>query len=267
MKLNKIFIALIFSLLLVSICLAVGDDWFVEKSRHFIINYQEGIDSDFLYKTINHAEEYYEDITNRLGFKRYDFWLWDKRAKIFIYKDRDAYLKVTGMPSWSGGRAIYEQKIIETFPWSKAFFTKLLAHELGHIIFREAVGQAVKIPLWFEEGVANYQENPDAKMVQQRILIDALSKQSLISLEKLSLVDVRLVQDQKTADLFYAQGESVVRYLIEQYGQYNFVKLCRLLRDYKDFKIALPKAYPRFRSLDDLEKDWKEYMENNFLKR
>ncbi|MEW6171363.1 MAG: hypothetical protein AB1472_07405, partial [Candidatus Omnitrophota bacterium] len=80
MKILKIF--LIFSLIILSNSNpAISQDedsqdkWLIERSRHFIVYYQEGIDLDFLDKTISYAEDFYNEITDRLGFRRYDYWL------------------------------------------------------------------------------------------------------------------------------------------------------------------------------------------------
>lgn len=265
MKTIKCLIIINFLVLIFSGYLAAEQKWLEERSRHFIVYYQEGIDADFLDETVYYAEKYYDDITENLGFRRYDFWLWEKRAKIYIYKDKETYTKSTGMPDWSGGRAIYEQKIIESFPWARGFFSQLLAHELGHIIFREFVGPQAKVPMWFEEGVASSQETARFRLNREKTLAHALKNQSLISLENLTKIDPRRIQDEYTATLFYAQAESLVRFLIEKFGKYEFVKLCRLIRDYKDFFIALPKAYPRYEHLKDLDKDWSEYIQETLI--
>jgi hypothetical protein len=240
------------------------EGWLTERSRHFIIYYQEGVDSSFLNKTVDYAEKFYEEITDTLGFRRYDYWLWENRAKIYIYKDKDSYVKATNMPSWSGGRAIYSTKTIESFPWAQGFFTHLLAHELGHIIFREFIGQDVNIPLWFDEGVASYQEEVNFRSTRGKALIDALKNSSLISLDKLTNMDIRTIPDQATANLFYAESESLIRYLIEKYGQYNFVRFCRLIRDEKDFDRAFKEAYPRYNELKYLEEDWRYFLRTEF---
>ncbi len=240
------------------------EDWLIERSRHFIIYYQEDVDQDFLDKTIYNAEDFYNEITDRLGFRRYDYWLWENRAKIYLYKDQNAYVLATGMPTWSGGRAIYEEKIIETFPWVRGFFTHLLPHELGHIIFREFVGIDANVPLWFEEGVASNQEDYVTRRKRQDILKEAVKNSSLIPLEELSRIDVRTVSQEDTVNLFYAQSESVVNFLIEQFGQYEFVRLCRNIRDYKDFNIAFEKTFTRYKSLKSLDDDWQYYLRVKF---
>ena len=264
MKLIKL--GIVFCLITIFAPLGAGnqEDWLATKSRHFIVYYQEGVDDDFLDETIYYAEKYYNDITYDLGFRRYDYWLWEKRGKIYLYKDQASYVKATNMPPWSGGRAIYQPKIIETFPWAKGFFTHLLPHELGHIIFREFIGTQAQVPLWFEEGVASSQEALVQRKRRQAILIEALDDSSLISLEQLSAIDVRTQEDQNLVNLFYAQGESVVRFLIERYGSYGFLSLCRGIRDKKDFMSALHLAFPRYNNFKELNDDWVYYLKTTF---
>ncbi|MEW6009441.1 MAG: hypothetical protein AB1629_07395, partial [Candidatus Omnitrophota bacterium] len=177
---------------------------------------------------------------------------------------QSTYVKKTQMPTWSGGRAIYEQKVIETFPWVRGFFTHLLPHELGHIIFREFVGIDAKVPLWFEEGVASNQEDYGFRKKRQDILKEAIKNSALVPLETLSLVDVRTSSNEDTVNLFYAQAESVINFLIDQFGQYEFVRLCRNIRDYKDFNIAFKETFSRYDSLKDLDEDWQYYLRSKF---
>jgi hypothetical protein len=260
MKLSKILLFLTLFSFILPITVSSQEEWLVTKSRHFIVSYQEGVDENFLDDTIYYAEKFYNEITDKLGFRRYDYWLWEKRAKIFLYKDQASYVKITGMPAWSGGRAMYETKTIETFPWARGFFSHLLPHELGHIIFREFVGMDVKVPLWFEEGVASSQESLAYQRQRQKILADALQSSSLISLEQLSVMDVRTLTDQNEVNLFYAQAASVISFLIDKFGSYNFVCLCRYIRDDKDFTKALSHAFPRYRTLKELDDDWRYYL-------
>ncbi|MBU2541005.1 MAG: hypothetical protein KJ593_03790 [Candidatus Omnitrophica bacterium] len=265
MRLIKISIILnLAALLLVSSLGRCEEEWSVTRSRHFILYYHEDINKGFLSKAVSSAERYYDEITDRLGFKRYEYWLWDNRAKLYIYKDRESYIKATGMPSWSGGRAIYKDKIIESFPWSKGFFEYLLPHELGHIIFREFIGFDIVVPLWFEEGVACSQEDKRYQSKRRSQLYKALKASSLIPVTELNTIDVRQVTDEVRANLFYAQAESLVNFLLEKYGRYDFVRLCRLIRDYKDFEVALSKIFYRYKTLEDLDKDWRYYLNIKF---
>lgn len=236
------------------------DGWHIEKSTHFIVYYKD-VNERFVRDTIDKAEEYYKSIADNLGFTRYDFWLWEKRAKIYIYNDALDYQAKTGRPSWSGGTAYAAEKIIETYPLRDGFFQLILPHELGHIIFREFVGFQGNAPLWLDEGVAMYQEKVKRANIKGRLL-NAIEQNKLIPLTKLSEINVAFVNDQEVIELYYIEALSVVTFLMEQFGKGNFVELCNALKERKPFDEALNDAYRVFKNLEDLNKTWIRYIKD-----
>ena len=232
--------------------------WNSEKSTHFIVYYKEA-DGKFVHQVIDKAERYYQSIAENLGFTRYNFWLWDKRAKLYIYNDAEDYQKYTGKPSWSGGVAYYHEKVIETFPWAQGFFQSLLPHELGHIIFREFVGELSNAPVWLDEGVAMSQEKEKRFNLKAKLL-SALEQKKLLPLNKLSELNIAFVNDKEIVELYYAEALSVVDYLISKFGKDNFVELCHALKERKTFDQAINDAYRVFKDLEDLNKAWLRYI-------
>ena len=232
--------------------------WNVKKSTHFIVYYKNAEDK-FVRNTIDKAEDYYKSIAEDLGFTRYDFWLWDKRAKIYIYDDAEDYQKYTGKPSWSGGITYYSEKVIETYPWARGFFDSLLPHELGHIIFREFVSSQANIPAWFDEGVAMYHEKAKRQDVKKKLL-RAMEEGRIIQLGELSVINVMFISDPRIVELYYLEALSVVDYLINQFSRGDFVELCHALKERKTFDQAINDAYRVFDGLDDLNKAWLRYI-------
>jgi hypothetical protein len=94
----------------VSVCCR-AENWKEVSGEHFIIYY---FNNDSFAKEISYkAEDYYKRIASDLGYPRYsEFWLWDKRVKIYIYPDHASFLKATGQPEWSHGTADYKNKSI-----------------------------------------------------------------------------------------------------------------------------------------------------------
>ena len=133
------------------------EDWKESKSNHFVVYYKQAPE-DFVKTVMESAEEYYEQISRNLGVRRYQSWTWDQRASIYIFDNVDDYVETGSELKWSHGMASIRQKTIRTFPAAHGFFDSTLPHELTHIIFRELIGYEARIPLWFEEGVAMYQE-------------------------------------------------------------------------------------------------------------
>jgi len=254
-----VLIVAIFSLCL-SFALANNDGWSVEKSAHFIVYYKNA-PRDFIEKIIEKSEYYYNKIADDLGFRRFDFWLWDNRAKIYIHDDAKAYQAATNQPSWSVGCAIMKEKVIHTFPYAKGFFDTTLPHEMGHIIFREFVGfdnQAV--PVWLDEGVASYQENLVYSMAH-KLVAEAIATNKFINLESLSKINPQLIKDDVSALLFYAEAVSIVDYLVKEFGKDNFILFRQNLRDKTDLERAISYVYP-FRNIQEMDQAWQKYLKN-----
>lgn len=235
-------------------------DFQEKKSMHFIVYYKKGVDIDFIDDIIESSESYYDEIANNLGYHRYNFWLWDDRAKIYIFKDKESYQQETKQPEWSGGCASYRQKKLWTYPHAAGFFDSILPHELGHIIFREFVEFGDNVPLWFEEGVASYQEKSKRYAAKSQVK-EFISKQKLFTMEELSSIkNPKDIATTEVADVFYAQSVSIVYFLVNKFDNYKFAVFCRNLREGMDFDKTLDKAYFSIKDSDDLYKQWLRYI-------
>ncbi|MFH1201347.1 MAG: peptidase MA family metallohydrolase [Candidatus Omnitrophota bacterium] len=237
----------------------LDDNWRITKGNHFIISFRQEVPEKFVLKTLEYAEKYYQEITENLGFSRENFWLEDNRARIYIYKDSQEYLKATGMPDWSAGTAIGRHKIIETYASSINFFDNLLPHELAHIIFREFINQEQNVPLWLDEGVAQYMEKT-GRSHSKKIIKDALNDNTFFELTDLAKIDIRTEKDDARVHLFYAESLSVVDFLIKELAPYRFCNFSKALRRGASIDDALKAAYQdaSINNLDDLGKVWKK---------
>ena len=235
------------------------DKWNQYKSAHFLI-YYKSIPIDFIKTVEEAAEEHYQQIAKGLGFHRDESWVSDNRAKIYIYQDADDYVADAKQYQWSHGAAFAAEKTIRTFPSAHGFFDSTLPHEMGHIIFREFIGIHTEVPLWFEEGVAMYQEKAK-RFGANTVVKKAVENGEFIALKQLT--DMRLYNNSPAneLDLFYAESASVVYYMISELGEFNFVRFCRALKEGKSFSDALQNIYVRFRNLDDLNRAWLNYLE------
>ncbi|MGD0336482.1 MAG: peptidase MA family metallohydrolase [Candidatus Omnitrophota bacterium] len=254
---RKITLFLLLSSFMCGICFG-AEDWNTVKSTHFIVYYKKSPE-DFVSKVSQEAEEFYDKITSDLGFNRFDFWLWDNRAKIYIYDDAAQFQAVTGKPAWVGGFVVPATKTIQTFSYAKNLFDYILAHEMGHIIFREFVGFSnYTIPLWLEEGVASYQEKAKYSGLYPLLALWR-SDSSFMDMEKLSQFSTLSTLDAKTAQVFYVEAFSVVDFLMKEFGRDKFVLFCQNLRDKNDFQRALVSTYS-FSNIGELDSAWQKYL-------
>jgi len=232
--------------------------WKEHRGRHFIIYYKDA-PQGFVKSVEKAAESYYREITENLGFTRYKGWTWDDRAEIYIYRDQEDYQMNSRAASWSHGAASIRERVIVTFPSAHGFFDSTLPHELGHIIFREFIGVRSPIPAWLDEGVAMYQEKAKRWGANKRVL-QAIEDETFIPLDELSSMPLSSSTDSETVDLFYAEAASVVYYMITELGQFKFVSFCKKLQDGQGLERALEAAYIRFKSVDDLNRAWINYL-------
>jgi len=236
-----------------------AEEWQEIKSEHFIVFFQE--DQDFAKDVSRQSEIYYKRIASELGYQRYSgFWTWDHRVKIIIYPDRKAFLKATGQPSWSEGVAKYVEKEIASYAWSDGFLKMLLPHEMAHLIFRDYVGFKGEVPLWLDEGVAQWMEPHKREMI--KTVIGRLAETGkLLSLNQMMTLDVRKSNDPDFVQIYYVQAVSLVGFLITKYSASRFTNFCRQLRDGKTIEDSLRFAYPiSIRSIEELEEKWKKYI-------
>lgn len=234
--------------------------WQELRGVHFLVYYKNAED-DFANNLLERAEDYYDSITQKLNFRRYNFWLNEERVKIYIYDDAQSYQADAKQPEWVGGCVDLENKIIRTFFAAGGFINKVLPHELGHIIFRELIGfDNFVAPLWLEEGVASYLEPPGNRMYAHRIIKKAIADDEFIRLKNLNNFNLRQTSDRNKIELFYAEALDAVSYLIREYGQDNFTLFCENLRDQKDLDRAIAAVYP-YKNIEDLSQKWQEYLE------
>ncbi len=275
---KKVFFIILF--LSASVSLLAKDDFCELKGTHFIVYYDQKHLS-FAKEVLLHAEKYYVDIAKDLGYERYsEFWLWDRRVKIYIYPDHESYLKASNMPSWSHGMADYVNRLIMSYFRGEGFLVSILPHEITHLMFRDFVGFTGQIPLWLDEGVAQWEEKPKRHM--KELMRDALKRKVFLSLRDMIEMDVKSIKSddkiyvrytnddgtplvliltgKNLIDLYYLEAVSLVGFLIEKYGNKRFTNFCRCMRDGKSIEGALRSSYSGYlNTLEDLEKEWKEY--------
>ena len=228
----------------------------IEKTKHFIVYYQDA-SSDYINRLTTEAERCYKNITEYLGFARFDFWIWDNRCKIFLYPNEEKYLGDTGVISWSRGHVQVKKKEISTYMWQEMLFDTILPHEMGHIIFREFVGYNKSLPLWLDEGVACMQEyESKERLASAKCLVSLKLYTHLDDLSKIRYSSVII------PFIFYSESSSLVDFLLRRFGRNKFVDFCRSLRDEPDWEQSLRGVY-KLKGLDELEKLWVEDLTEN----
>lgn len=230
-------------------------DWQTIKDRHFTVNYRPEVPEEFANTVMDSAEDNYRSVIDNLGISWHESWASEKPVLIYIYRDAQDYTQSGGQAGWSHGAALITTKTIRTYPSDEGFFDALLPHELGHIILREYIGLQTPVPLWFDEGVAMFQEK--AKRVNaSKFVKDAMLNGQFIALTQLSDMRLYMNSDRQQVELFYAESASVVNFLMNEFGRNRFLKLCEQLKASVSFNEAFSIAYPSIDTLENLNKKW-----------
>ena len=234
---------------------AYAEDWKEEKGDHFIVYYQG--QEKFAKDISRQAEVYYNQIASDIGYPRYsNFWQWDNRVKIYIYPSKEEFQKTTDQPTWSNGMADYTNKKILTYSWSEGFLDGLLPHEITHLVFRDFVGFKGQVPLWIDEGIAQWEE-PKKRSNARPIAYYLIQKQKVIPLQDLTVMNNLTGKDDDTVHAFYMQSVSLVDFLIRGYGPQAFTDFCRQLRDGKRLNEAMSFSYSgSLKDIDELQTKW-----------
>jgi len=128
----------------------------------------------------------------------------------------------------------------------REWLTHLLAHEFTHVVnywalrqaygeWGEWAGQELQ-PQWFTEGLAEYEGNRRARL-ESMFILRAAREGLLLPLPKLDLAANRI--DLIETWLLYAQGYSMVVYLVETYGADVLRRLLHQYQQFPVFEVAL----------------------------
>jgi len=232
-----------------------GQKLLEKKSTHFIVYYSPGIDASAVDDIIRKGEQYYQSITDKIGFTRFDFWTWEKRCKIYLYATLDDYHKATGQAEWAQASVEAGPRVMYAAMAEKdLFLNTVLPHEMTHLIFREFAGYG--IPLWLSEGMACFMEQAADK---PRIFSAKLLAKTPMFIDFATLVSGQDAIIQQMPDIFYDESASLVEFLLRDYGKEKFSDFCLSLRDQTGLSQAIEKVYG-FKSLRDMDAKWREFL-------
>ena len=165
-------------------------------------------------------------------------------VRIYIYASaqdlQDANLFA---PQWEGGVNFTGYGIIAIgVSTSRLEYGKrAVPHELTHWVVDQITfnNYGAGLPIWLEEGLATYGEgtlSPD----YQYALDNAIRNNKLISVRSLSSPFSAIPEE---AYISYGESNSIVTFLIENYGKDNMKKLLSIFQQGSDYDEALQQVY------------------------
>ncbi len=240
--------------------------WLSFSGDHFVVLCASSDDEELAHEVLNHAEDYYHDIADDIGYSRYhNFWTWNNRVKIILFPDKDSYVRKTGRPDWSGGFALmysemFKSRVIVSYKGQPNFIEVILPHEITHLVLHDFIGFGRPIPKFFDEGVAQ-REQKDDSLDHMDVMAQLITGGMIVPLPQLLTYDLAAHKDDaKGVSIFYVESLYIVDFLIKTYGKDSFKELCRHLRDGDTFEEALKASYyPTIDSMQTLQEKWSDY--------
>ena len=232
-------------------------NWFVRETEHFSIYYRDKTQSKIV---SDKAEYYFEKISYDLGYEGEI--KWDRKCQVYIVEDADkwkSFLKNIGFNAELVGGFVpnYGEKEMFLCALSEGYLAVTFPHELTHLIFSDIAGSST-IPLWLNEGLANYEASVTS--LSNNVLVKYIKEGRHILLGDL-LRMARYPDGKDTRELFYAQSEKMVEFLITQYGRKKFRKFCEFILKDRSFRESLLGAYRGdFEGLEDFNIKLVEYI-------
>lgn len=152
---------------------------------------------------------------------------------VMVHPDRASFEHAVDPPPWSDGVARQSRRyglLVEQelhFDGSAPqFLTSVLPHELAHALLPQRMGPELQLPHWLDEGIATAEEPAFKQRHFLRVVGEALQDGTLPPLrEVLARRDYPSVRAE--VDLFYAQSNTLVRFLRERLGLHPTFELLR----------------------------------------
>jgi hypothetical protein len=186
----------------------------------------------------------------------------DRPAQLYIYANSlDLQGAMIHPQEWTGGVAYTRHGIIAIgiAPTNISWGKRAISHELAHLVVHQmTLNPYNSLPTWLDEGLAMYAEG-EIEDVFIGYLERAIDNDSLISVTSLSSP---FSVYSNMASLGYAQSASLVRYLIESYGQPKMLELLNTFKEGSGYDEALEAVYGF--DMETLDSLWQDYVSERY---
>jgi tetratricopeptide (TPR) repeat protein len=230
-------------------------DWQKLESKRFVVYHH----NEKMARLVLQSAEYYLDrLLGNMSLPASV--LWEEKCPIYIFRDKKAYRANSGQAEWSGGVSsvtsrggkLVSQKI-RTYQTAPKLLNSVLPHELAHLVFMKSISYTRKWPLVLHEGVAVYNELAFRRSYYRRVINTHLGTETTVPLKEI----LAMKKYPAKPDLFYAQGLSLIEYLMAARGKEAFRQFS-LEVDRLGLAGALEKHYG-FKSYEEMDRLWKAW--------
>jgi len=228
---------------------AVGAAPKVIRSAHFLVYYERWTELPSARDAGRIGEDRLGEIARDLGYRGAG------RIVIAVYRDRRDFLQKAGVTGMGPiGVVRYPESIIYLdVSGSRLRLEHMVPHEVTHVLLLRLLGpgRIAKLPLWFNEGLAEYESRVWTGM-DDAALGELMRRNRALPLDKLSAAFQG--NEEAVADA-YLQAWSVVRFLAAREGDGFARRILSALKTRPAFASAL--AAGTGRDLAGLDRAWR----------
>jgi len=175
--------------------------------------------------------------------------------EIYFLPDKRTIYRMTGETRDMGGFVTSKRGTF--FIASQHYNLHIIAHELSHVFLRKKVRER-KVPIWFNEGLAEYLSTPkaDSEYVRNFVFKKVGSFDELFTWREMER-NIMLKDSRKT----YSEALSIILFLNEKYGREKLKEVLNLYADsnyHQSFVAAMNQVYGK--SKNDLEGEWLDFI-------
>jgi len=233
-------------------------DWKFIKSPHFDIYYYTE-DIDLAEFTADIAENAYEQISKHFR------WNLKKPVSIVVYNSHKDFQQTNVTYSYlsegiGGVTELFKNRVVIPFEGSYEQFRHVIHHELVHAVVNDMVyggnvqsiisgAQLLRLPLWVNEGIAEYlSSNWDTKA--DMVIRDMAVNDEIPSVKELKYY------------MAYKGGQSVWRFVAEKYGREKVGEIYIAMKKTQNSERGWQKALGM--DFDDLTEHWQDYVKKEY---
>jgi WD40 repeat protein len=236
-------------------------DWRVMETEHFKLYFYQS-ERDLAEIAARSAEDSFRMLADRFNYHI------ERPIPLIIYSSSNFFSQTNVIPDLlpenvGGFTEFFKGRVVVPFHGSYADFDRVLRHELVHVYLSAKIPAVLRghrkynmsrIPLWLEEGLAEYFSGPwdsEADMV----LSDMILTDRFFDIENIGAISGTY--------LMYKEGESFCHFLADTYGPESILRLLENWWKASDFDEIMQAALGK--PLRKIGEEWKYWLKKKYF--
>tara|TARA_B100000401_G_scaffold84672_1_gene53723 strand:+ start:1994 stop:5104 length:3111 start_codon:yes stop_codon:yes gene_type:complete len=234
-------------------------DWHFIQTKHFDIYYYGNGENNVEF-VASHAEKAHDKIEKYIG------WGLNERSAIIYYNSHNEFQQTNVIESYmregiGGVTELIKNRMVIPYDGSLKDFSHVIYHELVHVFINDGMyggslqnlmssNNAVFIPLWMNEGLAEYLAHPWDVNSDMWMRDLAINSSSLPNINDLN------------GYLAYRGGQSVWKFICEKWGEESIAEIFYSIKTKGSINKGIKSAIGI--DIKELTKQWHKYLKKEY---